>query len=167
MSNIQSLHLGGTDLPDIEALEALPSTGGVSTFDFTYHGIRFAARAEDFGDGEARLKLVGDIGPVPFSAEAPVARLGMAHIMMHANNLLGQRFRMADGRLLFGAAAPLATPVTATNLVTSAAGLLIPASPYFDLLAVYMEPGVGIRPEWRRGRQPAPKSRPALTAPAR
>lgn len=165
MSTSTRLSLGDADLPDIDALEALPSTGGVSVFDFTYRGIRFAARCEDAGEGKARLKLVGDIGPVPFSAEAPVARLGMSHIMMHANNLLGQRFKMAD-RLLFGAEADIATPVTATTLVTGAVGVLVPAAPYFDLFAVYLEPGIGIRPEWRRGAKP-PAPRPALTGPAR
>lgn len=166
MSTSAQTSLGGTDQPlDIDALEALPSTGGVSVFDFVYRDIRFAARCEDKGDGTARLKLVGDIGPVPFSAEAPVARLGMAHIIMHANNLLGQRFRLND-RLLFGVETQITTPVTATTLVTGAVGVLAPATPYFDLFTVYMEPGIGVRPEWRRGgRAAAPRL--ALTGPAR
>jgi hypothetical protein len=165
MSTVERLTLGSADLPDIDTLEALPSSGGVSVFDFTYRGIRFAARCEDTGEGKARLKLVGDLGPVPFSAEAPVARLGMAHIVMHANNLLGQRFKLGE-RLLFGVETEIAVPVTATTLVTGAVGVLVPAAPYFDLFAVYMEPGVGIRPEWRRGAK-APAPRPALSAPAR
>lgn len=166
MSTPTRLSLGDADLPDMDAIEALPSTGGVSAFDFTYRGIRFAARCEDAGDGTAMLKLVGDFGPVPFSAEAPIARMGMAHIIIHANKLLnGKRFQLTE-RLIYAAEARIHTPVSATNLVTGAVGILVPATAYFDLFTVYMEPGIGIRPEWRRGGK-APAPRLALTGPAR
>lgn len=169
MSNTKRFALGGIELPaDIDALEALPSSGGLLTFDFTYRGIRFTGDCKDQGDGTARLKLAGDIGPVPFSAEAPAARVGMAHITMHANNLLGQRFRLAGGRLLFSGMADCPAPVNATALVAAAAGILIPAAPYFELLSVYMDPGVGIRAEWLRSPRANPPQKPlALSAPER
>lgn len=166
MPSAKRLSLGGVELPlDIDAVDALPLGGGTAKFDFVYRGIRFAAQCVE-GDGAATLKVVGDIGRMPFSAEAPAARSGLSHIIMHANGLIRNTFRLAGERILVGGEASVATPVTATALLAAVAGMLIPVSPYLDLAAVYFEPGGDrLKPEWRVRARPA--GAPALPPPRR
>lgn len=159
MSEAKKLNLGGIALPlDIEALEALPlAPGGTIQFDFAYRYIRFAARYQHDEAG-GTLKLVGDVAPLPFTAESPAARAGLGHIVVSANDVLGPTFRFADGRIVFGASAPVPAPITATHVISTVASLLIPARPYLDLIAVYVRPPLApapkhesaLRPEWRR-----------------
>lgn len=161
MSEATRLNLGGTLLPlDIEALEALPVTaGGTMQFDFCYRNIRFAARYQESDEG-GMLKLVGDVGPLPFTAESPAARAGLGHIVVHANDLLGSMFRFADSRIVLSTKAEVAKPLTATNVISAVSSVLIPATPYLDLIAVYIRPPLAtarpgesaLRPEWRKGR---------------
>ena len=95
------LNVGGFCLPlDIEALEALPvNPGGEFQFDFTFHDIRFAIRYEDLNDHGA-LRIVGDVGPMPYSAESPAARSGLHQIIRAANDVLEARFRVTQGRVV-------------------------------------------------------------------
>lgn len=151
---------------DIEALEALPVTsGGTMQFDFCYRNIRFAARyqeGETGQDGETggMLKLVGDVGPLPFTAESPAARAGLGHIVVHVNDLLGSTFRFANSRIVLHTKVEVAKPVNATNVISAVSSVLIPASPYLDLIAVYIRPPLApsrpgesaLRPEWRKTR---------------
>lgn len=159
MSKPKRLSLGGAELPiDIDSVDRLP-TGGTTQFDFTYRGILFAGKCTATEES-ATIKIVGDVGPMPYTAEAPAARSGLSHIIMHANGLLGRVFRLAGDRILVGGEATV-TPVNATRLLAVIARVLIPVSPYLDLAAVYYEPGgAGLRPEWRV------KSRPAGVRPA-
>jgi hypothetical protein len=161
MSKTQILKLGGNSLPvDIEALETLPITaGGVTRFDFVFRDIRFSASL-DAGEGVGTLRLAGDCGPLPFTAESPQARAGLGHIVVDANNVLGQTFRFAESRIRFEADIPVAPPLTATNVVSAAVAVLVPAIPYLDLIGVYIRPPLApalpgesaLRPEWRRRR---------------
>ncbi len=156
MSNAKSLSIGGMTLPlDLDAVETLPMGGGGAQFDFHYRGIRFAGQCVE-SDGGATLKLAGDVGRLPFSAEAPAARSGLSFIIMHANGLLGRVFRLVDDRIVVGREVSVATPVTATALVAAVATVLIPVAPYLDLAAVYFEPGgERLKPEWRVRARPA------------
>lgn len=151
--------IGGLCLPlDVETLESLPvNPAGLIQFDFSYRSIRFAVRyAEREADGQ--IKIVGDAGPLPFSAEAPAARAGLVQIMLEANDVLGPRFRLADGRILLGAEMIIAPPMTATKLIGVVASVVLPAIPYLDLIAVYIRPPLApaapgvpaLRPEWKR-----------------
>lgn len=162
MSKPKRLSLGGTELPiDVDSMDRLP-TGGTMQFDFTYRGILFAGQCMAT-EASATIKIVGDVGPMPYTAEAPAARVGLSHIIMHANGLLGRVFRLAGDRILVGGEATV-TPVNATRLLAVVAGMLIPVSPYLDLAAVYFEPGgARLKAEWRVKPRPT-GSRPALPA---
>lgn len=170
MSEATQLNLSGALVPlDIEALEALPVTpGGTMQFDFCYRNIRFAARyqeGETREDGETGgvLKLVGDVGPLPFTAESPAARAGLGHIVVHANDLLGPMFRFANNRIVLSTKVEVAKPLTATNVISAVSRVLIPAGAYLDLIAVYVRPPLAparpgesaLRPEWRKTRAKA------------
>ncbi len=151
--------IGGLCLPlDVEALESLPvDPGGLIQFDFAYQNIRFAVRYAE-GETDGILKIVGDVGPLPFSAEAPAARAGLVQIVLAANDVLESRFRLVDGRILLGAETNIDRPVTATKLIAAVAAALITAQPYLDLISVYIRPPLAaaapgeaaLRPEWRR-----------------
>ncbi|MBC7953566.1 MAG: hypothetical protein H7Z12_17330 [Rhodospirillaceae bacterium] len=161
MSKATKLNMGGALMPlDIEALDALPVTAsGTMQFDFSYRNIRFAARYQE-GESGGVLKLVGDVGPLPFTAESPAARTGLGHIVVHANDLLGSMFRFADSRIVLTSKVDVAKPVNATNVIAAVSSVLIPAAAYLDLIAVYVRPPLAparpgesaLRPEWRKGR---------------
>lgn len=167
MSKPKSLTLGGKPLPmDLQAVwtesegPALSLGGGTVKFDFGYRDIRFAAQLDHSGE-TAHMKLVGDLGPMPFSAESPAARMGLARIVEAANDHLGQGlFRVTQGRVLLGGDLEIPVPVTATGLVTEASRFLIPALPYIELIAIYIRPPLAparsgesaVRPEWRKQR---------------
>ncbi|MGE5475025.1 MAG: hypothetical protein ACM3Q1_00065 [Bacteroidales bacterium] len=161
MAEAKKVNLGGVTLPlDIEALESLPvAPDGTIQFDFTYRNIRFACRYQNGEDG-GLLRLAGDVGPLPYTAESPAARSGLGTIVVDANDLLGPTFRFSGGRILLMAGCPVAKPLTASNIVAAAATILLPATPYLDLIAVYIRPPCApakpgesaLQPEWRRKR---------------
>lgn len=165
MADAKHLTMGGIALPlDIDSLETLPvPPGGVIQFDFAYRQIHFACRYQE-GAAGGTLRLAGDVGHLPFTAESPAARAGLAQIVAEANDVLGSTFRFSQGRILMVAGEPVQRPLTATHMVAAAATILIPATPYLDLIAVYVRPPLAparpgesaLRPEWRR--KPLPKA---------
>lgn len=165
MAEAKKFTLGGVALPmDIENLETLPlSPGGLIQFDFTWRQIRFTCRYQEGADG-GTLRIAGDVGPLPYTAESPAARAGLGHIVVEANDVLGPTFRFSQGRILMVAGEPVQRPLTATHVVTAAATILLPATPYLDLIAVFVRPPLApakpgesaLRPEWRR--RPLPKA---------
>ena len=168
MPDPKHLIIGGMCLPlDIEALESLPiNPGGVFQFDFVFHHIRFAIRYEEH-DSHGRLRVVGDVGPLPYSAESPAARSGLNQIMSRANEVLGAQFRLNQGRIVLGSEAEIERPVTATKMIATVAAALIPSVPYLDLMAVYIRPPQApakrgepvLRPQWRHKALPKPAKR--------
>lgn len=130
-------------------------------FDFAYCGVRFACRCEQHADG-AVLKLVGDAGAMPFTAESPSARTAVQSIVDHANGTLpgtpGPALRLTQGRILLGTEHQLPSPITAVALVAAIARFLVPALPYLGLLAEVVRPPLqpakrgesALQPGWRR-----------------
>lgn len=172
MADIKKLNMGGFALPlDIEGLETLPvPAGGIIQFDFSYRHIRFTCRYQH-AEGGGTLRLAGDVGPLPYTAESPAARAGLAAIIADANDLLGATFRFSQGRILLAGGEPVAQPLTATHVVAAAATIVIPATPYLDLIAVYVRPPLAparpgesaLRREWRGKKLPKPeKPKPTM-----
>ncbi|CAA7612828.1 hypothetical protein [Magnetospirillum sp. UT-4] len=159
MSVPKHVVIGGICLPmDLESMETLPlDAGGVSKFDFVYRGIHVAVRYQEEGEA-SHAKLVADVGPMPFTAESPAARSGLGQIMVSANDALGACFRLTPaGRILLGGDITVVRPVTATHLFSAVATFLARATPYLDLIAVFVSPplageaeGGALRPEWHR-----------------
>lgn len=168
MAEAKKFTLGGIALPlDVKSLETLPlSPGGLIQFDFTWRQIRFTCRYQEGLDG-GTLRIAGDVGPLPYTAESPAARAGLGQIAVDANDVLGPTFRFSQGRILMIAAEPVQRPLTATHVVAAAATILLPATPYLDLIAVYVRPPLApsrpgesaLRPEWRRRALPKPEAR--------
>jgi hypothetical protein len=162
MSKTSRFFLGSLELPlDLRTIAgggtppSAPAHGPI-TFDFAFRGNRFGGRYDD-SDGRGSLKVVADLGPLPYSAESPEARAGLLCIVEAANQSIGPVFRIALGRILIGTEHTVDLPVTAIGLVTAAAQVLLPFGPYIDLVATYLRPPLAIkpgesalRPEWRR-----------------
>ncbi|BAE49409.1 hypothetical protein [Paramagnetospirillum magneticum] len=168
MSKSKAFSLGGMSLPlDIDAVleeaEAQPlalGTGPVA-FDFGFRFVRFAGRLEQSASG-VQLKLVGDLGPMPYSAESPAARSGLARIVDAGNSVLGAgSFRLAQGRILLGGELGVPMPVSAVGLVSAVTRFLVPATPYMELISMYIRPPLAparpgesaVRPEWRKSKR--------------
>jgi hypothetical protein len=165
MSNTKTFSLGGQELPiDLQAVlgsddgKPLSIGNGNVQFDFGFRGVRMAGDLTQTAE-QASLKLVGDLGPMPFSGESRAARAGLTRIVEAANDHLGPGyFKVVHGRILMGAdhiAVP--APVTATGLITAVARLLLPLQPYMELVGYYVAPPLvprragqsAVRPEWR------------------
>jgi len=168
MAEPKKLTMGGIALPlDIDSLETLPiPPGGTIQFDFTYRFIRFVCRYQHDERGGS-LKLAGDVGPLPFTAESPAARAGLGQIVIEANDVLGPTFRFSQGRILVVASEPVQPPLTASHIIAAAAAILIPIAPYLELISVYIRPPLAparpgesaLRPEWRGKPLPKPVRR--------
>jgi len=143
---------------DHQGSHGLPVAGGVAQFDFGYRDIRFVGQVGSAAEA-IRLKVVGDVGPMPFSAESLPARAGLGRIVAEAGSVLGGTpFKVNQGRIFAGMETELDAPLTATALVAAVALFLVRLSPYLDLIAVYIRPPLAparpgetsLRPEWRR-----------------
>jgi hypothetical protein len=162
MPDPKHIAIGGICLPlDVEALEGLPvDPGGVIQFTFIYADICFAARYEA-GDEAGRLKVVGDVGPLPFSAESPQARAGLMQIVTAATDHLGPVLHRLHGRISLIHESRVEHPVTAISLISAIARIVLPARPYLDLISVYVRPPMEparpglspVRQEWRARRR--------------
>jgi hypothetical protein len=167
MSESKHIIIGGQPLPiDINAVldsEAQHRDIGLAPaqFDFSYDSIHFACRCERRGEadgGGALFKLVGDVGPHPFTAESTAARNAVQAIIDRTNIHLGPIFRLSQGRVLVGTEQRLSVPVTATDLVSTIVTFLLPLRPYFALMAEVIRPPLqssrpgesAVRPGWRR-----------------
>jgi len=162
MAEAKKISLAGIQLPlDVNALEAVPAFSKRSVkFFFTYRHIRFAACFEDDGQ-HCHMKIVGDAGIMPFSAESPVARAHMTRILRAGGSRLGGALREVGGRIVVGRDIQMDRPITGVLVMTGLTRALLPLVPYLDLLSTYVRPPMepsragerSIRPEWRPQRR--------------
>lgn len=132
---------------------------GPIKFDFVYHAIPIAVMLEEVPP-MARLKLVGDVGPMPYTAESAAARVNVQAILDAANHALGPVFRVtADNRILLGGERALAAPVTAVTLIEAVVQILRSLEGYLECIAVFLRPPAtggrnrlgAVLPAWRPG----------------
>ncbi|MBI5163803.1 MAG: hypothetical protein HY985_07865 [Magnetospirillum sp.] len=168
MPENKSVLIGGKPIPidlndlRVAGVQALSTVDGPVHFDFAYRDVRVAGRYNESGGNTAVLKVVADLGPMPFTAESPHARTTLAQIVDHANALLGPILKVVQGRILLGSEVAIAAPASATQLVTAFARVLIPAVPYLDLVSLVVRPPLAaarpgesaLRPQWRRAAGP-------------
>jgi hypothetical protein len=165
MSNPKHILVAGRALPlDLSTLFDYEEGGEAFAlplvpvrFDFSYMDVPFICFCEEKESVAPRLLLSGDIGPLPYSAESRDGRIAIQTILDVANDALGDRFRLANGRIQMEVERTLPQPLTATALVGGIAEVLIPARPYLGLVAEVVRPplqspvpGEGaVRPGWR------------------
>jgi hypothetical protein len=113
------------------------SEDGPVRFEFSFREIAFTGQFEE-RDGIAQLRLVGDLGNLPFSAEAKVARQNILAIVKSANQVTGDSFFVTEqGRLLLRRAAMLEHPVTGPGLITGVISALHMINAYLDLVMMF------------------------------
>jgi hypothetical protein len=113
------------------------SVDGPVRFEFSFRDIAFTAQFEE-RDGAAQLRLVGDLGNLPFSAEGRIARHNILAIVKSANQVTGDSFHVTEqGRLLLRRAAMLENPVTGSGLITGVISALHMINAYLDLVMMF------------------------------
>lgn len=128
-------------------MESLPlGPDGAIQFDFDYRHIRFRVRWDEESE---RFRLAGDVATLPYSAQAPAARAGMAQVVFEANDALGMCFRMMGNHILIGRDIEVPRPLTATKAIAAVGTLVIPLIPYLELLGCYVR-----MPLERKGNEP-------------
>lgn len=102
-------------------------------FQFKWQGIAFAARVDNT-DAGLRLRLVGDLGPVPFSAENAPGRDRLLSLVQWADADGACRFVVGRRQHLnLLGDARIAAPLTGTSIIATATNFLLQARPYIDL----------------------------------
>lgn len=131
--DVHELHDLGVEA-DGEIVRHTAAHGPVA-FDFVYKDVAFAASYVDDGT-LARFTMVGDVGPLPYSAENGSARAGVRAVVEAANRALGPVFRLSpERRVLLCCDTPIERPVTAVIMVGLIARFLVPVAPYLDCIA--------------------------------
>jgi len=132
-----SFKLGQRPFPiDAETIEEAVLAEGPINFDFLYRGITFQARYEE-DEQAALLRLVAEVGIMPYSAQSAEARRNVAYILSEANDTLGPLLRVSrNSRILLGATLSLEQPVTAVSFLVACAQFLLPVSPYLECLSL-------------------------------
>lgn len=103
------------------------------TFGFHWRNNRFAARIEPVGD-DYRLRLVGDVGPLPYSAESPSLRERLLRLVQWSNGQSSCRFTVTSRRRLnLLMDSMLADPLTPTRVLSHATLALVRAAPFIEL----------------------------------
>jgi hypothetical protein len=103
-------------------------------FQFKWHGIPFTARVER-SDAGPRLLLVGDLGPVPFSAEDAEGRRRLLSLAKWVDAKGACRFAVGQRHHLnLLGESRIAAPLTGTTIVAAATNCLLEARPYIDLV---------------------------------
>lgn len=155
------LILGDGKLPlDWDSGEMPPAIKRDFGFSFEYQGIPVKALFHE-NEGEARLEVEGDIGPLPYSAESPQARSSLRQVIDAANQQMKARgltlsMGIAHGRIRFVGELSVACPASVVSVVVTVCGLLIPLKPYLLAAEIFLAPpgeagGRGrVRPEFRR-----------------
>lgn len=157
MQHSSNLILGELTIP-FEEKDGVETIGRRDfNFRFSYRRIPFTAHFRTDGDA-SRIDVSGDVGPMPFSAESPLARIELQTVLDAANAHLGRAFLVQGGRIRLAGAAPVARPVGAVGLITALTLLLLKWRPYLETIEVFLLPPderrlageAALRPGWRR-----------------
>ena len=120
---------------------ALPKAMGMSTsttnaikFRFTYRDVPFDGQAERRGSAAA-LRLTGDLGPLPFSAQGAVRRRRALRTLAAASHATGLDWALtATQKISVSGETELPRPLTPAAMVVGAIGLLLRGERYLTLL---------------------------------
>jgi hypothetical protein len=131
--------LGSTLPVELDRL-ALPWTMGIEApsgrivFRFAYLDVPFTGRVERRGDG-AVLHLTGDLGPLPFTAEAAQRRYRALRTLAAAMRDTKLDWQLsAKQAIAVAGEVELARPLTPSSMVAGAVGLLLRGERHLRLL---------------------------------
>lgn len=130
----------GDALPDFDQLLETARSGLASAmrappinFRFVWHHMGCVARVDKTDKG-LRLRLVGDLGPVPFSAESPETRGRLLELARWSTRSAGCRFAVSPRRRLnLLGELPVGEPLTGAAILSAAVRFLVDVKPYVAL----------------------------------
>lgn len=130
----------GDTLPDFDELLQTAQSGLARVmptppinFRFVWHQMGCVARVDKTDKG-LRLRLVGDLGPVPFSAESPTTRDRLLELARWSTRSAGCRFAVSPRRRLnLLGELPVAEPLTGVSILSAAVRFLVDVNPYVAL----------------------------------
>jgi|GEM_PF-971537 len=124
-------------------------------FTFVWRMMKFQASYHE--ESGAKMDLTADVGPLPYSAESPQARVDLKAIVAEVNGVLGPVFQVRGGKITLHRQLPVTLPVTAVGLVTALTSFLLQLGPYLDCLSTVMATPLEVskgaprlRPNYRR-----------------
>lgn len=106
--------------------------GADLTFSFIYRGMPFACECKTT-DG-AKMKIVGELGKLPFTAESSEGRRFLKHLAIATSNLSKGNFAIIgdqDVRLLAEVAPPRG--LTPVSIIAALSAVLLEFKPFFEL----------------------------------
>ncbi len=102
-------------------------------FRFHWREIPFTARIDDFS-GQTRLRLICDLGVVPYTAENPGLRQAMMGLVHTGDLGDGARYAMGgENRVNLVGDAPVPEDLSGTSIIATVTGFLLKLRPYIDL----------------------------------
>ena len=140
MSVASTINIGGYTLPvGLESLRQVEDSVGQSPFSpiaftFDFRGIKFRCTCTEVAPNELLFSLSGRLGPLPFTAESPYARMAAQTIVQSAGRHLNGAINVADGHVVVAMKSDLHPPINATTLVSTIITVLSKITPYISLL---------------------------------
>lgn len=104
------------------------------SFSFAFGGTRFQATTA-LGPNTLNLELMGDLGPLPYSAESRVARSAMLEMIASGDFRFG-RFAIAKDQIVrVEGSIAIEQPLTPVALLTALTAFLVDLKPHLDSFA--------------------------------
>lgn len=114
-----------------------PILSGDSSFEFafSYCGVPFRAHVRPFGRG-VRMRIAGDLAPLPYSAECQAARRAILDILRNCRDFVwGECGVTREQQIVVQGETELANPVTPVRVVSAVTRFLLAARPCMKILA--------------------------------
>lgn len=138
----EALEVARREMPPIEVGSvAVEANGRVRargaeepiTFTFQYRGLPFAGELSDRASG--RLRLVGNLGKLPYTIEAPFARRLLRQLVLATHRLARARFHISEEQdVLFIAEAQAPAPHTPVSVIATTTVLMVTFKRYLELI---------------------------------
>lgn len=108
-------------------------------FRFERFGVPISAMAWRTPEGDGRVRIEGDLGPLPYSVEAPEARKRVLQVLYAARFLEEPLLVLSPKHtIMLCAETTVAEPVTPITVITAVASLVVDAHPYLELIGEYL-----------------------------
>tara|TARA_R110001606_G_scaffold164154_2_gene308478 strand:+ start:173 stop:628 length:456 start_codon:yes stop_codon:yes gene_type:complete len=120
--------------------------GSTVALTFDWNAFKFDARLDRESINLSRLRVICDIGSIPFTAEGAQRRINIMSILDATKSGFPIRTVISpQRRMQLIAEARLDAPVTTQNFITGIVTLVAKARPYLDLIQMIQQPTGSVR----------------------
>lgn len=116
---------------------SFPILSGDSSFEFafSYCGVPFRAHVRPYGGG-ARMRIAGDVAPLPYSAECQAARRAILEFLRNCREYVwGECGVSSELHIVVQGEAELPNPVTPVRVISAVTSFVLAARPCMKILA--------------------------------